>query len=365
MGPAGRSWAMENSERTGRDDAGFIRRVLIVIALVALALLAWELRDVLLTVFGAVVIATLFQSLANQFQRLRLPHGVALLLSVLTVLAIIGVGFVLFGAQLVNQAEDIRTALPKAWTAIQQRLEGFGLGGQIEQFAKAGQGSGFAANAGQFVMSLGGGLADALLILVGGIFLAASPRFYRAGLIKLVPESRRDLTASALEDSGNALRLWLKAQLLTMAGVGLATGIGLWLVGMESALAFGLLAALLEFIPFVGPILAAIPAVLIAASVDPQLALWVLGVYLIVQQIEGNLLQPLLQQWAVDLPGAVLLFSLLAMGTLFGPLGIVFAAPLTVVIYVLVKRLYVREALETETSIPGEPHPHTGEHQST
>ncbi|GAA4015186.1 AI-2E family transporter [Sphingomonas swuensis] len=334
------------------DDSRFIRRTLIVIALVALTILAWMLREVALMVFGAVVVATLFQSLAKQFERLHIPQGIALLLSVLTVIAIVGLSFALFGAQLVSQAEGIREALPRAWASLQQRLAGFGLQGQLE--ALKGQGSGFAATAGQFAMSLGGGLADALLIVVGGVFIAASPRFYRTGILKLFPSGRREVTASALEDSGNALRLWLKAQLLTMAGVGIATGLGLWLVGMESALAFGLLAALLEFIPFVGPILAAIPAVLIAASTDPQMALWVLGVYLVVQQIEGNLLQPLLQQWAVDLPGAVLLFSLLAMGTLFGPLGVIFAAPLTVVIYVLIKRLYVREALDTETSIPGE-----------
>jgi predicted PurR-regulated permease PerM len=332
----------------------FVRRTLIVIALAALVWLSWQLREVLLMVFGAVVIATLFQSLAKQFQRLRLPHGIALLLAVLTVLTVIGTAAALFGAQLMSQAEQIREALPRAWSALQERLAGFGLEGQLEQMTKGGQGSGLAANAGQFVMSLGGGVADALLIAVGGIFLAASPRFYRTGALKLIPFSRRALIGEALEDSGKALRLWLKAQLLTMAGVGLATGIGLWLVGMESALAFGLLAALLEFIPFIGPILAAIPAVLIAAAIDPQLALWVLLVYVVVQQIEGNALQPLLQQWAVDLPGAVLLFSLLAMGTLFGPLGIIFAAPLTVVLYVLVKRLYVREALDTETEIPGE-----------
>ena len=337
-----------------QSDGPFIRRTLIVISLVALALFAWELREVLLMVFGAVVIATLFQSIAALFQRLRLPQGIALFLAVLSVLLIVAVSVALFGAQLVGQYEQIRETLPKAWAALQQRLDGFGLTGQLDQLTKGGQGSGFAANAGSFVMSIGGGLADTLLIVVGGIFLAASPRFYRAGLVKLMPEGRRELTAEALADSGTALKLWLKAQLITMAAVGIATGIGLWLIGMDNALAFGLLAALLEFIPFIGPILAAVPAVLIAAAVDPQLALWVAGVYLVVQQLEGNLFSPLLQQWAVELPGAVLLFSLLAMGTLFGPLGVIFAAPLTVVVYVLVKKLYVREALDTETPIPGE-----------
>ena len=341
--------------RTGLSEAQFVRRVLIVIALIALALLAWSLREVLLMVFGAVVVATLFRSLAGQFERLRLPYGLALALAVITVFAAVGITGLLFGRQLAEQAESLTKAVPAAWETVRSRLEGFGLAGQLDQLGKAGSTGGIASSAGQFAMSLGGGLADALLIIVGGIFIAASPHFYQAGMVKLVPEQKRDLVGSALGDSGKALQLWLKAQLLTMAGVGLVTGLGLWLIGMPSALALGLLAALLEFIPFVGPILAALPAILIALAVNPTMALWVVGVYLVVQQIEGNLLQPLLQQWAVDLPGAVLLFSLLACGTLFGPLGIIFAAPLTVVVYVLIKRLYVKEALNTATPIPGEP----------
>ena len=354
MEGSGRSRGMAPSSI---GDSQFVRRTLIVIGLVGLAYLAWSLRSVLLMVFGAVVVATLFRSLSGQFQRLRVPEGMALALSVVTIFAIVGGAAALFGAQLVAQAETIGQSLPKAWASLQQRLAGFGVGNQLSQMVPTGPTSGIAASAGRFAMSIGGGLADALLIVVGGIFIAASPKFYRKGMVKLVPDRRRALVSDAFVDSGNALQLWLKAQLLTMAGVGLATGIGLWLVGMEGALALGLLAALLEFIPFVGPILAAIPAVLIALAVDPQLALWVAGVYLVVQQIEGYLLQPLLQQWAVDLPGAVLLFSLLAAGTLFGALGVIFAAPLTVVIYVLVKRLYVREALDTETPIPGEDQP--------
>lgn len=340
--------------RTGLSEAQFVRRVLIVIALIALALLAWTLRNVLLMVFGAVVVATLFRALAGQYERLRLPYGLALTLAVLTVVAILAIAAVLFGRQLSEQTTALTEAIPQAWDSLRSRLEGFGLGGQLDQLGAAGRAGGFASSAGQFAMSLGGGVADALLIAVGGIFIAASPHFYRVGMVKLVPDNKRSLVGSALGDSGTALQLWLKAQLLTMAGVGVATGLGLWLIGMPSALVLGLLAALLEFIPFLGPILAAVPAVLIALAIEPTMALWVVGVYLVVQQIEGNLLTPLLQQWAVDLPGAVLLFSLLACGTLFGPLGVIFAAPLTVVVYVLIKRLYVKETLNTATPIPGE-----------
>lgn len=336
------------------SEAQFVRRTLIVIALVALAMFLWMLRDVLLMIFGAVVIATLFRSLAAQFQRLRVPPGLALGLSVLTVIAVIGGAIALFGQQLVAQTEGLSQALPKAWASLQQRIEATGLPIDPKQLSPAGAGSGLAASAGRFVMSLGGGLADALLIVVGGIFIAASTQFYTTGVVKLIPESKRDLTRDALNDSGKALRLWLKAQLVAMVLIGLLTGLGLWILGVPSALALGLIAGLLEFIPFVGPILAAIPAILIALAIDPQLALWTVLLYVLIQNIEGYAVQPIIQSWAVDVPGAVLLFALLACGGLFGPLGVVFAAPLTVVTYVLVKRLYVREALDTATPIPGE-----------
>jgi predicted PurR-regulated permease PerM len=118
----------------------------------------------------------------------------------------------------------------------------------------------------------------------------------------------------------------------------------------------GLLAGVLEFIPFLGPLLAAIPGVLLALAVSPDLALWVLLVYFVVQQLEGYVLTPLIQQFEVRLPGVILLFAVFGFGILFGTLGVILAAPLTVVLYVLVKRLYVIEALHTATPIPGEKH---------
>jgi predicted PurR-regulated permease PerM len=157
-----------------------------------------------------------------------------------------------------------------------------------------------------------------------------------------------------MEESETALRLWLRGQLIAMVVVGLLTGIGLWLLGLRSALVLGLLAGLLEFVPFLGPFLAAVPAILLALAVSPDLALWVLLLYVGVQQIEGYVLTPMVQQYAVELPGVILLFSLIGFGILFGMLGVILAAPLTVVCYVLVKRLYVIEALHTPTPIPGE-----------
>jgi predicted PurR-regulated permease PerM len=139
-----------------------------------------------------------------------------------------------------------------------------------------------------------------------------------------------------------------------MVVIGAMTAAALWILGVESWLVLGLLAGMLEFIPFAGPILSAIPAVLIALAQSTDLALWVVGAYVFVQHAEAYLIQPLIQRYAVDLPAVILLFSLLAFGVLFGTIGVVLAAPLAVVSYVLVKRLYVIETLDTPTPIPGE-----------
>jgi predicted PurR-regulated permease PerM len=224
----------------------------------------------------------------------------------------------------------------------------------LESLRTSSGGSGIVDSLTGILSSVGGAITDVVLVIVGGIFLAVEPDLYRRGLLKLVPRSGRGNLSQALDDCWTALRLWLLARLATMALVGLITGIGLYLIGVPAALTLGLLAGLLDFIPFVGPIIAAVPAVLLALALDPTSALWVVGLYLLVQQIEGNVITPVFQKRAVELPPALLLFALVACGLLFGIAGVLFAEPLTVVTYVLVKRLYVREALNTATPIPGE-----------
>lgn len=332
-------------------ERAFIRRVLIVIGLASLAFILWQLRGVVLMLFGAVVVASIFRALADIIRnRLRVPDSIAVAASVLLILGSIGALAAMFGSQVSQQIGVLGEALPKAWQSLERRIGDMGLG---EALGSASLGGGSLAGVGRALMAVGSGFADFVIVLFGGIFLAAQPNFYRAGAIKLIPQAKRALVANAMIDSERALRLWLKGQLIAMVMVGVLTGLGLWLLGVQSAFVLGLAAALLEFIPFAGPILAAIPAVLLALAVSPDLALWVALLYFGVQQIEGAILQPLIQQYAVDLPGVVLLFALIAFGTLFGALGVILAAPLAVVTYVLVKRLYVIEALDTKTPIPG------------
>ena len=337
-------------------DSLFVRRVLIVLAMTSLFALGWLLRELLLTLFGAVVVATIFRSIADRIRKIvKIGEGVAVALAILLVLAIVAALVALFGAHVTQQVDTLDQTLPAAWASFEQRIDALGLGEQFRRLTEGvRQSSGSFASLTQAALSIGNAIAGLLIILFGGIYLAVQPRLYKVGAIKLIPEAKRPLVDEAMDESQTALRLWLKGQLIAMVAVGGLTWLGLWLLGMPSAMVLGLLAGVLEFIPFLGPLLAAIPGVLLALAVSPDLALWVLLVYFIVQQLEGYVLTPIIQQFEVELPGVILLFAVFGFGILFGMLGVVLAAPLTVVLYVLVKRLYVIEALHTPTPIPGE-----------
>lgn len=337
----------------------FIERLVIAIAILGLALLLWALRGLLILVFGAVLVAVILSLIAHPLRtRLRFPDWAALLAAVVAVIGVFAIAILLFGQQAADQASTLREAIPRAWETLLQRLEPLGLAEPLRQgtagMQGGGAGGGILSSVGRFVMSVGGGVADALLVIVGGIYLAAQPRLYRSGLLKLFPRGSRDKMDTALDDSWTALRLWLAGRLVSMFFIGLLTALGLWILGIPGWLALGLVAFIFEFVPFVGPILAAVPAILLAVALDPVKALWVAALYLGIQQLEGNVIEPIVQQRAVDLPPALLLFAIVAGAFVFGPPGVIFAAPLTVVLFVMVKRLYVRDALGTETAMPGE-----------
>jgi predicted PurR-regulated permease PerM len=335
----------------------FVRRVLIVLGLAAVFFLVWQLRILLLMLFGAIVVASIFRAVADLICKYtRLSNGISTALSIILVLGSLAALIAVFGAHVGSQVQSLRETLPAAWKALEQRIGDIGLSAQLDKLVATvtSPGGGSLSGFGRTLISIGGGFADLIVVIFAGIYLATQPNFYRMGAIKLVPPLRRKVAAEAMLESERALRLWLKGQAIAMVVVGLLTGLGLYALGMPSAFTLGLLAGVLEFIPFAGPIIAAVPAILLAMAVSPELALWVGLLYLAVQQFEGNLLTPLVQQYAVDLPGAVMLFALIGFGSLFGTLGVILAAPLAVVTMVLVKRLYVIETLDTPTPIPGE-----------
>ena len=207
-------------------------------------------------------------------------------------------------------------------------------------------------------LSLGATLASAVtnlvVVLVGGYFFASSPAVYRSGIVKLFPKGQHERIDDALGDCGRALRLWLIGALLAMALIGLLAGLGTWLIGLPAPLALGLFAGLAQFVPFIGAIIGAVPALILALTGGEWTFLWTLFLFIAIQQVESNMITPLVQRHLLEIPPALLLFAVIAVGLAFGIVGLIVAAPLTIVIFVLVKLLYVRETLGVAVEVPGE-----------
>lgn len=348
---------MPNTRTTSEhSDLAFVRRVFIVVAIGALIAAVWALSDILLLLFGAVLFAVMLHAVAAPLQtHLRLGQGAALALGGALMVLLLAAAVVFLGPELAAQMRNLFTTLPEAANRLLSYFQLGSMADLIKDGTAASALGGLASRVIAWSTTLAGALASFLLLLFGGIYLAISPRLYRDGLVKLVPPAVQPNVNATLDDSGEALKRWLAGQLIAMLLVGVFTAAGLWLAGVPSAFALGLIAGLAEFVPLIGPIIAAIPALLIASTQDWQTVLLALSVLVVVQQVESNLIAPVIAGRMVSIAPAVGLFAVVAMGVLFGPLGLLLGFPLAIVFDVAVRRLYVRDTLGERVEIMGKP----------
>ncbi len=182
-----------------------------------------------------------------------------------------------------------------------------------------------------------------LLILFVGVCFALDPDLYRRGFLLLIPPDRRKRAAEVLTACLDTLWWWTLGRLFAMAVIAVATGFGLWLLGVPMPFTLGAIAGLISFVPTIGAVLAILPALLVAFQQAPWTPVYVLVLYVAIQAVENNVLTPLVQQRAVSIPPVVLVVSQVLMGVLVGIVGVAIATPLAAVVLQLVRELYVQE----------------------
>jgi predicted PurR-regulated permease PerM len=190
-----------------------------------------------------------------------------------------------------------------------------------------------------------------ILVLFIALYIAINPELYRKGMLHLIPHDARPRAEELTSTLGATLRQWLIARLIAMVVIGVITGVGLALLQVRGAVALGVLAGLLEFVPFFGPIAAAIPAIGIALVDSPEKALWVTILYLLIQQLEGNVVTPLLLKSRLDIPPVLTVLTVAALGVVFGVIGMLIAEPLLAVALVVTKMLYVQDVVGDKVKI--------------
>lgn len=322
------------------------RAAVVVLATLAAAYVLWLLVDLLLLLFACALVSLILLTFTNALRRrTRLPYGISLALVVSGLLALTAAAVAFFGATMQAEFAELAARLPTAWTDLQTKMRTSALGAAILERAQgvAPSGQTLVNAATSALAAVGGALSGLVLVLVGGLYLAAQPTLYAVGLLRLIPHKARGATAETLDAISVSLRNWLKGQALGMLFVGIGTGLGLWLAGVPAAWAIGLIAGLAEFVPYLGIFVAALPAVVLGFGQSTETGLWTMGVLIAVQQLQGNLVMPLLQNKMVDLPPAITIFGIIAAGILFGLPGVLLATPLTIVVLVLVRRLYLEE----------------------
>jgi predicted PurR-regulated permease PerM len=324
----------------------YTRRVLVAVGIVAVAIALWKLAALVVVAFAGVVAAVLVRSLASPLaDATGLGSRAAVALVTIALLGLLALALWIAGDTLFGQVTDLWSALPGALAGVRQWLEQRAPGRALLDSLASIDGLQSARRVAGVAVSTIGAVGNLVIVAFLGIYLALDPALYRRGVLHLVPTAARAHVAHALDSAGEGLRRWLLGQLVAMVCVGALTGVAMWLLGVPFALSLGVIAGLLEFVPFLGPIVAMVPGVLLAFTVSPATALYAALAYLAIQQVEGNLLMPIVQRWAVALPPALGILAVVVFGLLFGLPGVMLAVPLMVVAMILVQELYVGAAL--------------------
>ena len=328
-------------------DARFVRRAVLLLLVLAVAAALFRAGDLLILAFGSSLGAIVIHAVAEIGRdHLRLSRKPALIAAMLSVLAVIGFLVWLFAVAFRDQVNLLVTKLPGLLDQLAAWAGHSPVGAKLVDAVRAAfAGSRVARDAGGLVQGAGELVLNALLVLIGALFFAADPKVYERGFLFLVPPRHRPAVEDALFDVGGTLKLWLKAQLIQMTTMGVLVGLGLWLGGVPSAAALGLLTGLSEFVPYLGPIAAMLPALGLAATVGTHQILWTLATYAVVRLVQTNFITPYVTARVVAIPPAVTLFAIVGIGYVFGIFGLFFSAALLVVIYTLIRSLYLREVL--------------------
>ncbi len=316
-----------------------------------LLVLGYLISDVLLLVFAAILIAVGLDGCAGAAARHSpLSRGWALVAVASSIALVIVGSLTLTATGLIQQFQDLGEQVTDFWERVQDWLSNRSEMDVIDDIAPDnGQISDAAGDMLGHAMTFGisalGAISSLAIIIVLSGFLAANPELYRGGLIRLVRPDQRAVADDTLSSIAYALRWWFLGQLVSMALLGVTVGVGLLLLGIDLWFALAVLTALLTFVPFLGPLIATVPIVAVGFAEGTQTGLIVLAGYLVIQNIEGSFITPLIQKKAVNLAPALLITTQVLLSLAFGVVGLILAAPLTIVAMVSVQKLYVENVL--------------------
>jgi predicted PurR-regulated permease PerM len=340
-----------------RSDQRFATRVLVTIGFVVLTLLLLALLyftfDVILLIFAASLLAIFLRGLARMLGRfVKIGEGWLVLIISILILAVLAGAIALLAPDVAEQVRHLRVELPRSAKETAETISQYGWGRalleqlpSVDDVRQIVSTSALLTGVSGFFTATVGAVGNFFITILLAIYLASEPKFYIDGFTKLFPIGRRERVREVLGSVGTTLEWWLLGKVASMLFIGILTWIGLSILGVQPALTLGLIAGLLSFIPNFGPIISAIPAILLGFIVSPEKALYVLGLYVGVQLIESNIVTPIIERETVEIPPALTIVFQISLAALVGGVGLILATPFLAAIMVVIQMVYIQDIL--------------------
>ena len=352
---------------TAAETPGLSSLLSLAVAVVVVAALYFA-REVLIPITVAVILSFMLAPLVSRLQRVHVPHAAAVVLAVLVAFGIIGAIGGVIGTQVAGIAGDV----PRYTSTIQHKIESIQsmtvgrlsgltkrldrqMGRTSEESATAGPGSAAtdgpkpqlvevvppATSAMELARTVLTPIIDPLstflIVIIVAVFILMQREDLRDRMIRLFGSNDLQRTTLALDDAGRRLGKYYVAQLAINACFGVVTALGLYLIGVPSAALWGVTSALLRFVPYIGPVIAAILPMALAAAVDPgwSMVLWTLGLFVVTESLTGQVIEPLIYGHSTGLSPAAVVIAAIFWTWLWGPIGLLLSTPLTLCLVVL------------------------------
>lgn len=339
-----------------------LKRAFIVFGFIAIIISIIYIQGTIVRVFllsfTSIIIAVFLKWLADILMRyIHLRYSLALLIVITVLMGLFVLLLMIAGPSFATQLEHLSSLIVKAAYVIKEKLEQYDWGRKlISEVTRPGTyfsvGASFIGNIPAMIGKIFDVLGDLIFMILMGIFLALEPKLYTENIIRLFYPSKRDQIRELLYAISLSMRNWLLARFYAMAIVGVFTIIGLEIAGVPLPVLLGIIAGLATFVPFIGAILSAIPAILVGFTVSPVMPLWVIVIFLIVHLIE-DIITPFIQQQIAFLPPALLISSQILFTIIGGTLGLLMSAPITLVVILAIQVLYLKGYLKEEFTLLG------------
>lgn len=333
---------MQQSQQKELVQKSFLVTAIVVFIILMVLLLVFAIK-VWLLVFAGLLVATFLNGLSGLLQRkTKWKAWICKTLAVLLTIAAVGGMIWLMGAKVAAEARLLSEEVPKMLKQLEQRMQSSPIGKKVVELVKNGSSSKNASSVGsRFFSTTFGIMGDLFSVFFLAMFFTVQPDMYKKGIVMLLPPGAKQKGESVLDKTGNALRTWLKGTLFSMFVVFVLTSLGLVSLGVKLWFMLALIAGFLNAIPNFGPLISMIPAVLMNMGESTTTIGLIIGLYMLVQFLESNIITPWIQHKLLEVPAAGIMIIQLLMGALTGAWGLILATPLLVVLMIVIEELYI------------------------